>query len=215
MIGLLAQWGACNFGTAAAVATTDPAKKAIYNRRSYLRSKKRKQLSTGEVEKKVLWQGRLPETLVARIQRVTIEGVATGKYPWRTQTECATDLLRRGFASLKGDPFIDEMLPHLEMAQHLDRVSQLRREAQSTLNKARTEISELLNIGSNDGAATYYHVTMEAARKMPPTEWRDWLIKELKSSYPDLARIKPKGVALKSIAKAKKKAKGIHRLVRA
>lgn len=174
----------------------DPDKKAKYNKQAYLRRKKRKQLVSGTDEKKVLWSGRLPETLIARIQRVTLEGIATGRYPWKTVTECVTNLLQRGFATLKGDPFIDEMLPHLEMAQHIDRLQSLRREAQTVLNKARQEIAELLNIGARDGAVAYYHVTMEAARKMPPTEWRDWLMKELRAAFPDLAKQKPTGVAL-------------------
>lgn len=174
----------------------DNDKRAAYNRRYYLKKKKKRQQETGAVEKKILFSGRLPETLLARIQRITLEGLATGRYPWKTITEAVTNLLQRGLGTLKGDPFIDEMLPHLEMAQHLDRVASLRREAQTVLSKARQEIGELLNIGAQDGAITYYHVTMDAARKMPPTEWRDWLIKELKAAFPEFAKIKPRGINL-------------------
>lgn len=171
-------------------------KKTQYNKSYYLRKKHKRRSATGEDEKKVLWSGRLPETLIARIQRVTLEGVATGRYPWKSMTEAVTNLIQRGFASLKGDPFIDEMLPHLEMAQHLDRIRNIRREAASVLNTAKSEIAELLNIGAVDGAVRYYHMTMEAAHRLPPTEWRDWLITEMKKAFPELARGKVKGVSL-------------------
>lgn len=174
----------------------DPDQKARYNRNYYLKSKKKRQHQTGNDEKKVLWSGRVPETLIARIQRITLEGIATGRYPWKTTTEAVTNLLQRGLGTLKGDPMIDEMLPHLEMTQHLDRIQAIRREAQTTLNKARQEISELLQIGAKAGAINYFHMTMDAARKLPPTEWRDWLVGELKKSFPDLVREKAKGVAL-------------------
>lgn len=167
-----------------------------WNRNHYLKKKKKQQQAVGGDEKKVLWHGRMPETLIARVQRITLEGIATGRYPYKNVTEAMTDFVRRGMGTLKGDPMIDEMLPHLEMAQHLDRIQALRREAQTTLNKARQEISELQTIGASDGALNYFHITMEAAHRMPPTEWRDWLIDELTKSFPDLAKLKPKGIKL-------------------
>jgi hypothetical protein len=100
------------------------------------------------------------------------------------------------------------------MAQHLDRVASLRREAQTVLSKARQEIGELLNIGATDGAITYYHVTMDAARKMPPTEWRDWLIKELKSAFPEFAKVKPRGVNLDGHKQGDKKKAAVRTAVK-
>lgn len=182
----------------------DPRVKKVYNQRYYL--KKKKTQSAEQQERKIPLNLRLPETLLGRIQRVTLEGLATGKYPWKSTTECITNLLQRGFSTLKGDPFIDEMLPHLEMSQHLDRIQTLRREAQTILNKARTEIGELLAIHAKPDAITYFHVTMEAARKMPPTIWRDWLIGQLRNAFPALAKEKPIGVNLMGPGKKIKKA---------
>ena len=169
------------------------------NKRYYEKQRhKRKLQSKSADERKIPWAGRLPETLIGRIQRVVNEGIATGRYPWKNTTEAVTSLIQRGFLSLKDDPFISEMLPHIEMSQHLDRISVIRREAQTIVAKARQEITELLGIGEKESAVAYYHVTMDAAHKMPPTVWRDWLIKEIRKAFPELAREKPKGVSLSS-----------------
>ena len=78
----------------------------------------------------------------------------------------------------------------------IDRIHQIRREAQGLLNKSKEEISELLGIGAHEGAVRYFHVTLEAVDAMPPTEWRDWLLVELKKAFPELFKIKPTGVRL-------------------
>lgn len=176
-----------------------------YNRSYYLKRKAKRAKTTPIDERKIPWHGRLPETLLGRIQRVTNEGIATGRFPWKTTGECIVNLIQRGFMSLKDDEFIGEFIPHIEMTQHLDRIHTQRREAQSILAKARQEVQELLGIGAVDGAVSYYHVTMDAARKMPPTEWRDWLIKELKKAFPDLAKQQPRGVPLFGHKKSKRR----------
>ena len=111
-------------------------------------------------------------------------------------SECVKTLIVDGLHTRKHDDTVSEMLPHLDAQAQLDRVATLRREAQSILNKTRQEVGELLGIGANEGAIRYFHAMLDAAEKLPPTEWRDWLIKKLEKEFPDLAKRKPTGVQL-------------------
>lgn len=165
---------------------TPPWKKAQYNRRYYLKHKGRTHVPDTKGERTKPLRVQLPESLIGRLNRLVIEGVAVGKWPWRTMSQCVKMLVIDGLSLHKGDDTVDEMLPHLEYMSQIDRIHQLRREAQAGLNKAREEINELLGIGAYDGAVRYYHMTIEAAERMPPTEWRNWMIKELRKAFPNL-----------------------------
>ena len=177
------------------MAVVDPAVKRVYNQRYYQKQKKTRAHDVKD-ERKLNLQVRLPESLLGRLHRLVNEGVAMGKWPWKTMSECVKVLIVDGLRTRKGDDTIDDMLPHLEVQAQIDRIHQLRREAQSLLNKAREEIAQLQSIGASDQAVQYFHVTMDAAHKLPPTAWRDWLIGELRKAFPDLAKTKVKGVSL-------------------
>ena len=181
-------------------------KRAARNKRYYERRGRRRyhERRGGKDERRLSVTIRLRESLVGRLHRLVNEGVATGKYPWKTMSECVALLILDGLRTRKGEDEIDEMLPHLEYMGQIDRIHQLRREAQGGLHKAREEISELLGIGARTQAVQYYHTTLDAAHHMPPTAWRDWMIEELKKAFPDLAREPVTGVRLVEEAKEAK-----------
>lgn len=147
-------------------------------------------------EKKVLWSGRLPLSLLARIQRITQEGIATGKFPWKTTTQAVTALLIRGLESLAGDPMIDEMLPYLRAISQIDSVGSHRMEAQAAYSKVKTEISELLSIKANDEAVQYFHAIYASIEDMDENVWRDWLLEKLRQTFPKLVAQKPRGMQM-------------------
>lgn len=162
-------------------------------KRSYQRSYHKSNYVGEGNEKKVLWSGRLPVSLLARVQRITQEGIATGKFPWKTTTMTVTALLIRGLESLAGDPMIDEMLPYLRAISQIDGVASHRTEAQAAFSKTKTEISELLNIKAHDEAVQYFHAIFNSIEEMDENVWRDWLLRKLKETFPKLVAEKPKG----------------------
>lgn len=162
------------------------------------RSLRRKGLQEQASERKVLFPIRIPEGVLARIQRLTHDGIARGTHPWKTPAETIRALLILGLESLKGvDSVIDEMLPYLNLTKQLEGIGGNRRECQSAMHKAGVEIQELIGIGAKDEALQYYHVTLEAAKEMPPTVWRDWLVDELSHKFPQLHKQAAPSVSLR------------------
>lgn len=155
----------------------------------------RKKRTPDHAQRKVLCANRLPIELVARIQRVVAEGIATGQFPWKTQSAAVTALLIRGLESLAGDESIDEMLPYLRAVQTIEHVGQHRTEAQAAMSKIKTEVSELLAIKAHDEAVQYFHAMYNAVADMNANVWRDWLLTQLKQAFPQLLKEKPKGVS--------------------
>ena len=145
-----------------------------YNRRYYL---KRKSGGPHATERRLLLSVRLRATLLARLRRLVNEGIATGKFPYRTMQDAVEDLLVRGVGTMKGDDTVDEMLPHFEVMQHIDRVAMLRQEAMSVLTRAKTEITELRGIGADTEALQYFAMTLDNVERLPETAWRDWLLR--------------------------------------
>lgn len=173
------------------------------NHRYYLKRKARVQRM--EAEPKHLLSVRLPASLLARLRRIVSEGVAVGSYPWKTMTEAVQGLLIMGLESMKGDEFIDEMLPHLEVMQQLERIRGLRAEAKTTVHRAKEEVAELLGIDAVTEATQYFHVTLDALRKLPPTAWSEWAIKDFTETFPRLNGKRPAGVM--PLGKRKQKAR--------
>lgn len=180
-------------------------KKSQYNREYYKRTKK-----GGHSERRLHLHVSLPASLVGRLHRLTIEAVATGAYPWRTLGQCVEDLLVNGIRTYRHTDAVSEMLPSLEHQQHIDKVRAARLEAMRMLNSAREEIAELLGIKQAAAAATYYHMTLDSARRLPDTEWSAWMIRELRKAFPELDKMPVKGVNLTRVLKhtPKKKAAG-------
>ena len=156
-----------------------------------------------EDEKKALVTVRLPRSLVARIQAITLEGIATKRYRWRTYTETYEAMILRGLATFKDDAFIAEQLPHLNLVEHFNGITTSRMEATASLSLAKREITELLKIDALSEALQYYHTTKQAAELMPATIWRDWLLKQLITAFPDLDKQVAPGITLVHSRRAK------------
>lgn len=167
----------------------DPKKKVKHNRRYY--REHRSGATAPRNEKRVIFSARLPESLTARMRKLVDEGLATGRYPWKSMGACAQALLIKGFEGMAGDEFVDEMIPYLRSLSQIDGVGAHRREAQAALSRMKTEIRELLAIKATSEAATYFHGLLEGFEAMPPNIWRDWLIKEARRAFPQLLKMKP------------------------
>lgn len=148
-------------------------------------------------ERKVLFPIRIEEGILGRIHRLTHEGIARGTHPWKTPSETVRALIRRGLESLRGEQeIVDEMIPYLHLNNQLAGIQSSRREAQVSAQRAKVEIEELLGIGAKQEALQLYHVTRAAAHDMPPTVWRDWMIDDLKRTFPQLDKQIAPGVTL-------------------
>lgn len=184
----------------------DPVNRTDYNRRYYEanrdsrndrnRTLRRVGAPTSPEEKKVLFQVRMPISLIARMQRLVDEGLATGKYPWKSRAEVVKALIMRGFESMTGDPLIDEMLPYLRAVQQIDSISAHRREAQAAFSRLVTEITELNKIRAFDQAANYFQVVLHAVEEMSPNVWRDWLLEKMRKAFPKYVTMKVKTMRL-------------------
>ena len=147
-------------------------------------------------EKKTRVSIRLPRSLAGRIQAITLKGLATGCYKWRTYAETYEAMILRGLQTLKDDAFIAEQIPHLNLVEHFAGIANSRAEATASLALAKREITELLKIDATSEALQYYHTTKTAAEAMPPTIWRDWLLKQLVTAFPDLDKQVAPGITL-------------------
>ena len=172
------------------------AAKRRYNQTRYSKHQGKISLATFKDEKRIPISIRLPEGLVMRVQRLTHEAIATGRYPFKTPTDTYKHLLMRGYETLKGDPVIDEGLPYIKFRGQLEALGAARNEAQGAYARLKNEVSELLSIGNTTVASQYVQTAYGAARKMPPTAWRDWLLKELGKTFPDLLHRELTGVRL-------------------
>lgn len=175
----------------------DLAARRLYQRNYYknhIRPKRQKADLDHGTEKKMLVNCRLPIAVIGRIQRIVAEGIATGRFPWRTQSAAIGALIIKGMESMAGDESIDEMLPYLRAIQMIEHVGQHRTEAQAAMSKIKTEVSELLAIKAHDEAVQYFHGMYESVEGMNANVWRDWLLKQLRATFPDLLKQKPKGV---------------------
>lgn len=188
----------------------DPEERRKYQR-AYYKKNKSKRVRFGSAgstreDKKVLVAFRVPLSVIGRIRRMVNEGIALGHFPWKTQTECLVAMVVRGMESLAGDPTIDEMLPYLRAVQTIESVGSHRREAQAAFSSIKTEIAELLAIKATDEAVQYFHAIYHSVDEMNANVWRDWLLKQLTTTFPQLVKQKPKGVSFidKSERKGKK-----------
>lgn len=169
-----------------------------YNRtyyRNHVKPKRGKKMDLDRSEKKVAVSVRMPLALIGRIQRIVMEGLATGKFPWKTTGAAITALIIKGMESMAGDETIDSMLPYLRAVQMIEHVGQHRIEAQAALSKIKTEVSELLAIKANDEAVQYFHSMYDSVDAMDETVWQGWMLRELRGMFPQLLKQKPKGVS--------------------
>lgn len=148
-------------------------------------------------EKKVPFNTRLAPQVVGRMQRIKDEAIATNRYPWRTMSAVHEALLLRGFESMAGDPFFDEMLQFLQVMSQINGVAQQRKEAQAAIGRFKVEIAELLKIRAKDQAVQYYHGVYHDIQAMSESVWRNWALDEMRKAYPQLARETPRGIEMR------------------
>lgn len=156
------------------------------------RAVKHRKVDAAPEEKKIMFATRLPAQLVARMQKVKDEAIATGRYPWHTMSAVHEALLLRGFESMAGDPFFDEMQQFLKVMSQINVVAQQRREAQAAMGRFKVEIGELLKIRAKDQAVQYYHGVHHDFESMSGSVWRDWALAEMAKAYPHLAKETPR-----------------------
>lgn len=186
--GFLSRVAACHWGYIVAFLTKHPPRIRRHGRKSG-----RVRRAT---ERKILVSFRCEESKVARIARMFHEGLATGRYNWKTLSQAYNGILSRGLVSYRDDPVIAEYLPHLEVSRQLEHVSSARHEAEALLAQARTEIAALIAIGAKTEAGQYFYTVVHAAEELPATVWRDWLLRELRAAFPTLLHLKPAGIVL-------------------
>lgn len=169
-----------------------PDKRREYNQNYYRRHTKQKRALTATgAEKKLLIGIRMPVSVVARLQKIVIEGVAFGHFPWKTQGQLINALLMRGLESLASDPDIEEMMPYLRALGQTDNLQQQRTEAQAAFSRIKTELAELYAINAQDAAVNHFHAVYDTLEDMTPGVWRDWLLQKLESTFPELAKAEP------------------------
>jgi hypothetical protein len=158
-------------------------------------------------DKKILVSFRAYESLIGRIQRLILEGLA-GKshFPYKDRNAAFNGILIRGLEAMKDDvPEIGEMMAYLDALNQITAMRTQRQEAFSLLAVTKDEVSDLLAIGDEVVAAQCYHATMDAVAKMPKTRWNDHLRESLEKAFPQLASAKVRGVRLKPAHRAKAK----------
>lgn len=160
---------------------------------------KKRQERAGLEEKKRLFSARIRATIIGRLQRLTQEALATGRYPYKSLSDTLEDLILRGFKTLAGDEgLVDDFLPQIEVMQQFDTIERNRRESHAMVNKAKMEIGELMAIQAHDAAVHYYHTIYEAITRMNATVWRNWALAQLEKHFPLLHQEQVKAISLKT-----------------
>lgn len=167
-------------------------------RKQYQRDWRERNVNTGgapgrpaAADPKVLWSVRLKQSIVGRLDRLLLEGLAKGTYPWKTRSQQAADLLIRGLDSLKDGESIDEALQYLQAVRHSESIRQHRREAQSAWAIVDEELRELKAIKAHDQAVHQFWANYSAFEAMSPGTWRDWLLKMMRETHKDLYEKQP------------------------
>lgn len=139
---------------------------------------------------------RLKNSLVGRLSRLLLEGVATGRYPWKTQSHQFEDLLIRGLETLKDSESVDEALQYLRAVSHSEAISRHRREAQAAWSVIDIELKELRTIGATEQAVHQFWATYRAFEGMSPHTWRDWFLQQMRETHKDLYAMQPGEMSL-------------------
>lgn len=170
---------------------SDPEDKKRSNRESYQRRKGRNaviQPTEKPAEKFV--HARIPITWIGRISQIATEGLLTGRYPWKSNSEVTRALIGFGFEHLAagGDEEMQLLRPMMELDAQISAVDRARTQALSSAAKLKTNLKAMVAINANDAALQYYHTAMNLIRAMPPTLWSKWLLEEIEKTFPDFAK---------------------------
>jgi hypothetical protein len=170
-----------------------------YDRKRYRYQKK----GEATVTRKLVFTMRLPDQFLAILQRLAMEGVAKGTNPWRTTQDVAKGLMDEGLIAIRGKyDTVDEFLPQLELEQQIANTDRARRSVEYMLAMTKKNIKAMMEIDAEVTALHAYSDAVEAARRLPRTIWRDWLISQLERTFPEFSRLertgKVPGVSLSS-----------------
>lgn len=160
-------------------------KQRQYNRKHYL---KKKRMAGALDEKKVLLSARVPEYIVARLQRLMALGLVTGKYPCKSMGEAVVWMLKEGLKSLRDDPEMGDSVKYVEAREAIEGVATVRREGLRLLHRASEEVAAMLSIGAEIEAQTYFNQALTALYELTPTVWSIEAEKQFKAKFPDLAK---------------------------
>lgn len=152
-------------------------------------------------DRKIIVSFRCKSSVSGRVSRILYEGIATGNFPYKNQSQIYEDLVIRGLGTLagRGRETVEEALQYLRAVSASESLGTHRKEAQAAFGIVQKEITELLAIKAEDQAVHYYHATVRAYREMSPHVWRDWFLKQMETAFPKLAVQRPQGVDLADI----------------
>lgn len=153
-------------------------------------------------DRKILISFRCKSSVAGRVSRILYDGIATGNFPYKNNSQIYEDLVIRGLGTLvggKGRETVEEALQYLRAVSATDALGNHRREAQTAFGIVQKEIAELLQIKAEDQAVHYYHATVRAYREMSPHVWRDWFLEAMATAFPKLAEQSPRGVEMDDI----------------
>jgi hypothetical protein len=163
--------------------------KAVVSVRKYFQratSVRPDQTALSRNRKTALVSIRLPVELKSQIEAMTIRGVATHCYPWRTYTETYRALILRGLEAMRhDDPDVAETYLELQRIEYLASLKQSREQAMAAWESAAYEIDELLLI-ENEREALSVFQSVKRSCQQTGGPWSDWLVKKLTKAYPKL-----------------------------
>ena len=135
----------------------------------------------------------IPPEVKALIDRTTHEGIATGKFPWKTPSEltrwCVLNSLRQ-LATIADDERL--ALPYQQIANAVEDLELTRTQIQSLYTTLARELNHLIQIQQGDAAQALLQTTLREIDTLPATPWRAWLLEELRVQYPTLLVSRPK-----------------------
>ena len=135
----------------------------------------------------------IPPEVKAIIERTTHEGIATGKFPWKTPSElvrwCVLNSLRQ-LATIADDERL--ALPYQKIMNQVEDLELTRTQIQSIFATLARELNNLMQIGQGTRAQALLQSALEEIDSLPATPWREWLLEELSVKYPTLLSSRPR-----------------------
>jgi hypothetical protein len=123
----------------------------------------------------------------AVIERTTHEGIATGKFPWRTPSELIRWLIVTSLHTLSTIADDERLaLPYQQIVNAVEDLQLTRTQVQAIHSTLTHELHLLIDIGHVSAAKALLQHTLTDIDTLPPTPWRAWLLDELALKFPTL-----------------------------
>ena len=123
----------------------------------------------------------------AVIERTTHEGIATGKFPWKTPSELIRWLIVTSLHTLSQIADDERLaLPYQQIVNSVEDLQLTRTQIQAIHSTLTHELHLLIDIGKVDAAKVQLQRTLTDIDTLPATPWRDWLLDELTAKFPTL-----------------------------